>query len=94
LHNSSFEHYITNLSPTDNTLWKATKHLKCPQAPKIHSTFITAVYERRWIKPMDINFLTYRMNVSCRLQRRHAACRVKGQRRRLGNRKVVNWEKR
>jgi hypothetical protein len=33
LHNSSFERYITHLSPTDNTLWKATKHLKCPQAP-------------------------------------------------------------
>ena len=33
LHNSSFEHYITHLSPTDNTLWKATKRFKCPQAP-------------------------------------------------------------
>jgi hypothetical protein len=33
LRNSSFEHYITHLSPTDNTLWKATKHLKSPQAP-------------------------------------------------------------
>jgi len=33
LHNSSFEHYITHLSPTDNTLWKATKQLKRPQAP-------------------------------------------------------------
>jgi len=33
LHNSSFEHYITHLSPTDNTLWKATKSLKHPQAP-------------------------------------------------------------
>ena len=33
LHNNSFEHYITHLSPTDNTLWKATKQLRCPQAP-------------------------------------------------------------
>jgi hypothetical protein len=33
LHNSSFEHYFTHLSPTDNTLWKATKRFKCPQAP-------------------------------------------------------------
>jgi len=30
LHNSSFEHYITHLSPADNTLWKATKQLKYP----------------------------------------------------------------
>jgi len=34
LHNSIFEHYITHLSPTDNTLWKATKQLKHPQAPE------------------------------------------------------------
>jgi hypothetical protein len=33
LHNSSFEHYFTHLSPPDNTLWKVTKQLKCPQAP-------------------------------------------------------------
>ena len=33
LHNRSFEHYITHLSPTDNTLWKATRQLKRPQAP-------------------------------------------------------------
>jgi hypothetical protein len=33
LHNNSFEHYITHLSPTDNTLWKATKQLKRHQAP-------------------------------------------------------------
>jgi len=33
LHNSSFEHYITHLSPTDNTLWKAMKQLKHPKAP-------------------------------------------------------------
>jgi hypothetical protein len=33
LHNSSFEHYVKDLSPTDTTLWKATKRFKCPQAP-------------------------------------------------------------
>ena len=33
MHNNDFEHYITLLSPNDNTLWKATKQLKLPQAP-------------------------------------------------------------
>jgi len=33
LRNSNFEHYVTHLSPTDNTLWKATKQLKFLQAP-------------------------------------------------------------
>ena len=28
--NATFEHYLTSLSPTDNTLWKATKRLKQP----------------------------------------------------------------
>jgi len=32
LHNNSFEHNITHLPPTDNTLWKATKQLKHPHA--------------------------------------------------------------
>ena len=26
--NATFEHYLTSLSPSDNTLWKATKRLK------------------------------------------------------------------
>jgi len=29
--NATFEHYLTSLSPSDNTLWKATKRLKRPQ---------------------------------------------------------------
>jgi hypothetical protein len=29
--NNTFEHYITNLSANDNTLWKATRKLKRPQ---------------------------------------------------------------
>jgi len=28
--NATFEHYLTSLSPSDNTLWKATKRLKRP----------------------------------------------------------------
>ena len=31
--NATFEHYTTTLSPSDNTLWKATKTLKRPQIP-------------------------------------------------------------
>jgi hypothetical protein len=29
--NVTFEHYLTSLSPSDNTIWKATKRLKRPQ---------------------------------------------------------------
>jgi len=29
--NATFEHNLTSLSPSDNTLWKATKRLKRPQ---------------------------------------------------------------
>jgi len=29
--NATFEHYLTSFSPSDNTLWKATKRLKRPQ---------------------------------------------------------------
>jgi len=29
--NATFENYLTSLSPSDNTLWKATKRLKRPQ---------------------------------------------------------------
>jgi len=29
--NATFEHYLTSLSPSDNTLWNATKRLKRPQ---------------------------------------------------------------
>ena len=31
VNNATFEHYITTLSPSDNTLWKATKRLKRSQ---------------------------------------------------------------
>ena len=31
VNNSTFEHYLTSLVPSDNTLWKATKRLKRPQ---------------------------------------------------------------
>ena len=29
--NATFEHYLTSISPSDNTLWKVTKRLKIPQ---------------------------------------------------------------
>jgi hypothetical protein len=31
VNNDAFAHYLTSLSPNDNTLWKATKRLKRPQ---------------------------------------------------------------
>jgi hypothetical protein len=40
VNNATFEHYITSLSPSDNTLWKATKRLQRPQRsiPPIRKT--------------------------------------------------------
>jgi len=47
--NSTFEHYLTSLSPSDNTLWKATKRLKRPQVsiPPIRKA------DRSWAKSDD-----------------------------------------